>query len=71
MFACFLYRQGHQEQGDQTQNTWPQVSSLNAAILACEKGGQWQQAMALLHKMRDIGMAANACDQIRCSHLSV
>ena len=29
------------------------VTSLNAAISACEQGGQWVQALTLLHKMCD------------------
>ena len=33
--------------------------SLNAAFSACEKGGQWEQALTLLHKMCDPGMTAN------------
>ena len=27
---------------------------------ACEKGGQWEKALALLHKMREAGMTADA-----------
>merc|ERR1711904_202411 len=34
----------------------PDVISFNAAISACEKGGQWEQALALLDKMRKNGV---------------
>ena len=35
------------------------VISVNAAISACEKGGQCGQASALLRKMRDTGMTVD------------
>ena len=35
------------------------VISLNAAITGCIKGGQWPQALALLHKMREACMTAD------------
>ena len=35
------------------------VISYNAAISACEKGGQWQQALSLLSEMQDAGVTRN------------
>jgi pentatricopeptide repeat protein len=35
----------------------PNVISFSAAISACEKGGQWQRALALLDEMRAKGVA--------------
>ena len=35
------------------------VISFSAAIYVCEKGGQWEQALSLLDKMRWAGMTLN------------
>ena len=35
------------------------VIRLNAAISACKQGGQWEQALTMFHKMRDIGMTTH------------
>ena len=35
------------------------VISFSAAISACEKGEQWEQALALLHKMHETSRASN------------
>ena len=35
------------------------VMSFNVATSASEKGGQWQQALALPHKVHEAGMAAH------------
>ena len=32
------------------------VIGFNLAISACEKGGQWEQALTVLRKMRETGM---------------
>jgi pentatricopeptide repeat protein len=37
----------------------PNVISFNAAISACEKGGQWQRALSLLEEMRAAGVTPN------------
>ena len=34
----------------------PDVYSFNAAISACEKGGQWERALSLLDEMRSAGV---------------
>ena len=34
------------------------LTSFSAAISACEKGKQWEQALTMLHKLRDICMTA-------------
>ena len=39
------------------------VISYNAAISACEKGGQWEQAVSLLKEMQDKGCDSK-CDQL-------
>ena len=47
--------------------------SFSATISACEKGGQWEQALTLLHKICDTGMTDSvislnavilACEQV-------
>ena len=35
------------------------VITHNAAVSACEKGGQWKQALSLLKGMQDAGVARN------------
>jgi pentatricopeptide repeat protein len=37
----------------------PNVITMNAAISACEKGGQWKKALALLDSMPDLGLQPN------------
>ena len=37
---------------------------FSASISACERGGQWEQALTLLHKMRENSMMS---DVITCS----
>ena len=48
----------------------PDVISFNAAISACEKGGQWERALALLDEMHDARSAAGR-DQLQRGHLGV
>ncbi|CAK0800611.1 unnamed protein product [Prorocentrum cordatum] len=38
----------------------PNVISYSAGISACEKGDQWQRALALLSEMRDAKLEPNA-----------
>ena len=42
------------------QGPTPDVISYNAAIIACEKGLQWAQAVALLREMGWQGLTYNA-----------
>ena len=44
------------------------VISFNAAISACGKGGQWEQAVAMLHKMRTVGMIVNVISFFQFLH---
>jgi len=37
----------------------PDVITYSAAISACEKGGQWEKALALLQQMRGVGITPN------------
>ena len=35
----------------------PDTTITNAAISSCDKGGQWEAALALFRRMTDLGMA--------------
>eukprot|EP00973_Karenia_brevis_P023875 3291610-Karenia_brevis.AAC.1 len=46
------------------------VITFDAAISACEKGGQWQRVASMLDEIHGPGQVA-VCDQLLCSHLSL
>merc|ERR1712032_865842 len=49
--------------GNWAERTW---ISYNAGISACEKGGQWPEALSLLREMRGAGR-----HQLQCQHQRV